>query len=108
MSAGSAGGAPRGRTRAARRAPMVPGKGPLARAPAVAVFALVATVFAAGVIVGGPVGAALLVLLALGVAALLAGTWARLTPPDRIGRLLVLGVLLAVAVGVAFAPGAGR
>jgi hypothetical protein len=47
------------------------------------------------------VGALLLALLAVGVAVLLATTWARLSPPERLARALVLAVLVAVAVGVA-------
>lgn len=106
MSAGTADGAPRGRTRAGRRAAMVPGDGPLARVPAVVAFAVVTAVFAAGVLIGGLVGTVLLGLLAAGVAVLLAVTWPRLSPAERVGRLLVLGVLVAVAIGLT--TGAGR
>jgi hypothetical protein len=85
---------------AGRRGRAVPGDGPLARVPAVAVFAVVVVVFAAGVIVGGPTGAVLLGLLAVGVAGLLAATWRRLGPGERAVRLLVLVVLVAIAVGL--------
>ncbi|PVZ05791.1 hypothetical protein [Actinomycetospora cinnamomea] len=85
---------------AGRRGRMVPGDGPLARVPAVAVFLLVAVVFAVAVIVGGPVGALLLGLLALGVAALLATTWTRLSPSERVVRVLCLAVLVAIAAGL--------
>lgn len=88
------------------RAPIVPGSGPLARVPPVVAFVVVVAVFAAGVIVGGTVGALLLALLAVGVAVLLAVTWPRLATSERVGRVLVLSVLVAVAVGVALAPGA--
>ena len=79
---------------------MVPGEGPLARVPPVAVFAVVVVVFAAGVILGGLPGAVLLGLLALGVAVLLATTWPRLTPAERAVRVLTLAVLVAIAVGL--------
>jgi hypothetical protein len=83
-----------------RRGRILPGDGPLARVPAVAVFAVVVVVFAVAVVVGGPVGALLLGLLALGVAALLAATWPRLTPGERLVRVLCLVVLVAIAVGL--------
>jgi hypothetical protein len=41
--------------------------------------------------------------LALGVAGLLAATWPVLAPPARAGRLVVLGVLVAVALTMALA-----
>lgn len=85
---------------AGRRGRAVPGDGPLSRVPAVAVFAVVVVVFAAGVLVGGAIGAVLLGLLALGVAGLLAATWPRLGPGERAVRLLVLVVLVALAVGL--------
>ena len=83
-----------------RRGRALPGEGPLARVPGVVVFAVVAAVFAAAVILGGPVGALLLGLLALGVAALLVATWARLGPAERAVRVLCLAVLVAIAVGL--------
>jgi hypothetical protein len=85
---------------AGRRGRMLPGEGPLARVPAVAVFVVVVAVFVVGVIVGGAVGALLLGLLALGVAALLAATWTRLSPSERVVRVLCLAVLVAIAVGL--------
>lgn len=85
---------------ARRRGRMVPGEGPLARVPPVAVFAVVVVVFALGVVVGGVPGAALLGLLALAVATLLTVTWPRLSPAERAVRVLVLGVLVAIAVGM--------
>lgn len=93
-----AGRRPNGRGRRSPAGPLLPGDGPLSRVPPVAVFALVVVVFAAGVVVGGVVGAALLGVLALGVVALLAVTWARMTAAERAGRVVVLGVLVAVAV----------
>ncbi len=54
-----------------------------------------------GSVLGGLVGALLLALLAVGVALLLATTWVRLSPPERLARGLVLAVLVAVAIGVA-------
>ena len=83
------------------RRPLLPGSGPLAGTPPVLVFVVVAAVFAVAVVVGGPVGALLLALLAVGVAVLLATTWARLSPPERLARLVVLAVLVAVTIGVA-------
>ncbi|GLZ51449.1 DUF6703 family protein [Actinomycetospora sp. NBRC 106378] len=83
------------------RRPLLPGVGPLAGAPPVLVFALVAVVFAAGVLLGGVVGALLLALLAAGVAVLLATTWGRMSPPERLARSLILAVLVLVTIGVA-------
>lgn len=82
------------------RARLIPGQGPLASVPPVAAFALVVALFAAGVLVGGALGAALLGLLVLFVAALLAATWSVLTGSQRAGRVLVLAVLVAVAVSL--------
>ena len=82
------------------KAPLLSGDGPLARMPAVAVFLVVAVVFAVGVIMRGVPGAVLLGLLAVGVAILLAATWQVLAPGQRVGRLLVLVVLVAVAISV--------
>jgi hypothetical protein len=87
----------------ARRAPLVAGDGPLAKVPPIAVFAVVLALFGAGVLIRGAVGAALLGLLALGVAALLAGTWRVLTPPARAGRMVVLAALVAIAMLVVLA-----
>ena len=105
MTAGARGPAPRGRSRAAQRAPIVPGSGPLARVPPVAAFVVVVAVFATGVIVGGVLGTVLLGLLAAGVVALLVATWPRLTVPERVVRLLVLAVLVALTVGLATGGG---
>ncbi|MEJ2866655.1 hypothetical protein WCD74_02690 [Actinomycetospora sp. OC33-EN08] len=83
------------------RRPLLPGTGPLAGVSPVLVFLVVAVLFAVGVIVGGTGGALLLGLLAAGVAALLATTWGRLSPPERLARTVVLVVLVAVTIGVA-------
>jgi hypothetical protein len=85
------------------KARLLEGDGPLARVPPVLVFAVVAAVFVAGVLVRGVPGALLLGLLAAGVAVLLAATWPVLAPMQRFGRLLVLAVLVAVAVSVVVA-----
>ncbi|HEY0452730.1 DUF6703 family protein [Actinophytocola sp.] len=85
------------------RAPLLSGNGPLARVPPLAVFVVVVGVFALGIIVGGPTGALLLGLLAVGVAVLLAATWPVLAPGQRVGRVLVLVVLVAVAISVLLA-----
>jgi predicted neutral ceramidase superfamily lipid hydrolase len=82
------------------KAPLLSGNGPLARVPPLAAFVVVAAVFAAGVIVGGPLGALLLGLLAVGVAVLLAATWPTLVPGQRVGRVLILVVVVAVAISV--------
>lgn len=83
------------------RRPLLPGSGPLAGVSPLLTFLVVVVVFAVAVVLGGPVGALLLALLAVGVAVLLAATWARLSPPERLARVLVLAVLVAVTVGVA-------
>lgn len=91
------------RDKRATRTPLVAGEGPLAKVPPIAAFAVVMALFVTGILVRGAVGAALLGLLALGVAVLLAGTWRVLTPPARAGRLVVLAALVAVAVLVLLA-----
>ncbi|WP_436495377.1 hypothetical protein [Actinokineospora sp. HUAS TT18] len=82
------------------KAPMLAGSGPLSRVHPLVAFALVAALFAAGVVVGGVVGALLLGVLVVGVAVLLAATWTVLSVGERVGRVLVLGVLVAVAISV--------
>ncbi|CRK55564.1 hypothetical protein [Alloactinosynnema sp. L-07] len=82
------------------RAPLLAGRGPLARIHPLVVFLLVAGLFAAGVLVRGVLGAALLGVLAAGVAVLLAATWRVQTASQRVGRVLVLGLLVAIAVSV--------
>jgi predicted neutral ceramidase superfamily lipid hydrolase len=91
----------RGRPFAARRGRLLPGEGPLSRVPPVVAFAVVAALFAAGVLLGGVAGTVLLGLLAVGVAVLLATTWPRLSTPERLGRVLVLAVLVAVTIATA-------
>ncbi len=81
-------------------APLIAGDGPLARVPAAAAFLVVIGLFVAGVLVRGGIGATLLGVLAAGVVVLLAGTWRALSPSQRFGRVLVLGVLVAVAFSV--------
>ncbi|MBW4721769.1 hypothetical protein [Saccharothrix obliqua] len=79
---------------------LIPGAGPLAKVPAPVVFVLVLALFGAGVLIRGPVGAALLGVLALGVLGLLATTWRLLAPGARVLRVLVLAVLLLVTASV--------
>ncbi|WP_433269846.1 hypothetical protein ACQPZF_08125 [Actinosynnema sp. CS-041913] len=79
---------------------LIPGAGPLARVPGPAAFLLVLALFGLGVWLRGTVGAVLLGVLVLGVAALLAATWRLLTPSARVLRLLVLAVLVLVTVSV--------
>jgi hypothetical protein len=88
------------RGRRSLRAPLLSGNGPLARVPPVAVFLVVAAVFALGVVMGGGTGALLLGLLAVGMAVLLAATWQVLEPGQRVGRVLILVVLVAVSISV--------
>jgi hypothetical protein len=82
---------------------IIEGDGPLSRVPPVAAFLVVVVVFAAGILIGGGVGALLLGLLAAGVAAMLAATWGALAPNQRFGRLLILALLVAVALSVLLA-----
>ncbi|GAA3459152.1 hypothetical protein ACFFSW_08785 [Saccharothrix longispora] len=79
---------------------LIPGAGPLARVPAPAAFLLVLVLFGLGVWLRGAVGAALLGVLAAGVAVLLAVTWPLLAPSGRVLRVLVLAVLVLIAVSV--------
>ncbi|WP_306747098.1 hypothetical protein [Saccharothrix yanglingensis] len=79
---------------------LIPGAGPLARVPAPAAFLLVLVLFGLGVWLRGVVGAALLGVLAAGVAVLLAVTWPLLAPSGRVLRVLVLAVLVLIAVSV--------
>jgi hypothetical protein len=80
------------------RAQLLPGQGPLARVRPLAVFVVVIGLFAAGVLVSGVVGALLLGVLAVGVGVLLATTWRLLAPTERVARLVVLAILVAVAI----------
>jgi hypothetical protein len=88
------------RGRRSLRAPLLAGDGPLARIPPLAVFLVVAAVFTLGVIVGGGTGALMLGLLAAGVAVLIAATWRVLEPNQRVGRVLILAILVSVAISV--------
>ncbi|MGH3911567.1 MAG: DUF6703 family protein [Pseudonocardiaceae bacterium] len=80
------------------RRPLLPGAGPLARVHPAVGFITVLVVFAVGVWWGGPLGALLLGLLAVAVAALLAATWPRLSASERAVRVLVLAMLVAIAL----------
>jgi hypothetical protein len=91
------------RERRSTKAKLIAGDGPLSRLSPLAAFVLVIAVFVVGVVLGGPLGALLLGLLAAGVAVLLAVTWGALAPGQRFGRVLILGVLVAVAVSVLLA-----
>lgn len=88
------------RGRRSLRAPLLSGNGPLARIPPLVVFVIVIAVFTLGVVIGGGTGALLLGLLAVGVAVLLVATWPVLAPGQRVGRALILVVLVAVAISV--------
>jgi hypothetical protein len=61
-------------------------------------FVLVLGLFITGVLVGGPVGAALLGVLIIGAGVLLAATWKVLSPAHRTLRVVVLLVLVIITV----------
>jgi len=61
-------------------------------------FLVLLALVVAGVLVGGPLGAVLVGLVAVAVAWLLALAWPALTGVERLGRVAVL--LLAVALAV--------
>jgi energy-coupling factor transporter transmembrane protein EcfT len=86
--------------RAFSRAPLLPGRGPLARVPPAAAFLVVIVLFALGVWLRGPLGAGLLGLLALGLLALLGSTWRLLSTGQRVARVFVVVLLVVVAVSV--------
>jgi hypothetical protein len=88
------------RARRSTKAKLVAGHGPLAKVPPVAVFIVVAAVFVVGILVRGVPGALLLGALAAGIAVLLAVTWQALAPSQRVGRVLVLVLLIIIAVSV--------
>ncbi|MCK2241034.1 MULTISPECIES: DUF6703 family protein [unclassified Crossiella] len=68
--------------------------------PPPVVFLVAAAVFAAGVIVGGVLGAVLLAALGLFVLAMVVSTWPRLRTPDRVLRIVVLAILVGVIVSL--------
>ena len=68
----------------------------VARLPRAVPFLVLLALLVAGVVVGGPLGAVLIGLVALVVAWLLALAWPALTGVERLGRVAVL--LLAVAL----------
>lgn len=84
--------------RRSSRRPLLPGSGPLSRVPAVVPFLVVIALFAGGVLLSGPAGAVLLGVLALLVLGMLAATWSALAPGQRVLRIVILVVLLAVVV----------
>ena len=86
------------RTRVDSRAPLLAGRGPLAKVPPVAAFVVVLAVFGVAVWQRGVVGAVLLGVLGLGVLGLLAATWQVLKPADRVLRVLVVVILAVVAI----------
>jgi hypothetical protein len=88
------------RERRSTKAKLIAGDGPLSRVPPLAAFVVVAAVFVVGVVVRGVPGALLLGLLAAGVAVLLAAAWGVLTPSQRFGRMLILGLVITVALSV--------
>ena len=88
------------RAKRSTKAKLVAGEGPLSRVPPAAVFLAVAAVFVVGVILRGMPGALLLGVLAAGIAVLLAVTWGALAPAQRVGRVLVLALLIIIAVSL--------
>jgi len=82
------------------KARLLPGNGPLAKVTPLVAFLVVIAVFAAGVLLGGATGALLLGVLAAGVGVLLVVTWTTLSPSQRVLRVLVLAVLVAIAISV--------
>ena len=68
----------------------------VARLPRAVPFLVLLALLVAGVVVGGPLGAVLIGLVALVVAWLLVLAWPALTGVERLGRVAVL--LLAVAL----------
>ncbi|WP_253886774.1 hypothetical protein [Actinokineospora diospyrosa] len=72
----------------------------MARVPPAVVFLLVVGLFVGGVLTKGLLGAALLGLIAAGVVVLLAATWRVLSPAQRLGRVLVLALVVVIAVSV--------
>jgi hypothetical protein len=88
------------RAKGSMKTPLLTGAGPLSRVPPVVVFVLVAAAFVVGVVVRGVPGALILGVLALGIGVLLAATWRVLAPPQRVGRVVILAVLVAVAASV--------
>jgi hypothetical protein len=73
----------------------------LNRVPRMVAFVGVLVVLVAGMLVP-KIGFVLTLLVAAFVAWLLYLTWPRLTPPERLGRIAVLFLVLAVAVVQAF------
>ena len=88
------------RRRADSRAPLLAGNGPLAKVPPLAAFVVVIIVFGVAIWLRGPVGAALLGVLGLGVLGLLAATWQVLRPAERVLRVIVVAILAAVAISL--------
>jgi hypothetical protein len=86
--------------RQSRRKALLPGRGPLAKVPPIAVFLVILIVFALAIWLRGSAGAGLLSLLGLGVIGLLAGTWKILRPAERAMRVFVVVILFAVAISM--------
>jgi hypothetical protein len=70
----------------------------LARVNPTTAFLVALAVVLAGLLLPGAVGGAVLLLLAAGLAALLASTWPVQAPPTRALRLVMLTLLVAVAI----------
>jgi uncharacterized membrane protein len=88
------------RGRRATRERLIPGAGPLSKVPPVAAFALVLGLFLVAVLVRGVLGGVLLCVLGAGIATLLATTWRILPNAARVGRLIIFGALVAIAISM--------
>lgn len=70
----------------------------LARVNRTVVFVVAAAYVFAALLIPGILGAAMLVLLGVGLALLMVRTWPVQSPRTRAGRLAVLGLMIVVAV----------
>jgi len=87
-------------TRRSYRAPLIAGRGPLAKLPPLAAFVAVIVLFGLGVWLRGVIGATLMAVLDIGVLTLLAGTWRALGSSARVMRVVIVIILLAVEASV--------
>jgi hypothetical protein len=86
--------------RRSTRAPLLAGRGPLAKVPPVVPFLVVLAVFGVAIWQRGVVGAVLLGVLGVAVLVLLAATWQVLRTPDRVLRVVVVLILAGVAISM--------
>lgn len=81
--------------RAGRSAPRI-------RPSQILATAVVLAAFVAGLVIAGPLGAAIVALLSAGAAVLLARRWHTLDPRIRVVRALIVLIGLAVAVSLLY------